>query len=445
MTGELEIPEAYRKNSRGLPEKVFTLRQKLYCKAKQEPTFRFYALYDRIYRADVIQAAWRQVSVNGGAPGVDGVSIEEIQATREREQKFLKDIEESLRNKTYQPGMVKRVYIPKANGKLRPLGIPTVRDRVVQAAVLLVVEPIFEAAFLDCSYGFRPNIQAHDALREVRKNIQAGSEEIYDADLQSYFDTIPHDKLMACVEKRIADRSVLKLIRMWLKAVVVEEGDNKRQTYKRLKQGTPQGGVISPLLANIFLHYFDRHIHQRTGAFQAAGIRLIRYADDFLLLAKKLPAAIVEQAETFLEGRMGLRINREKTKVVNISQLGESVDFLGYTFRYDQDLKGRSKRYLNMEPAKTAVLRAYKRIREMTSSRQCFKPVPDLIKDINTYLGAWRPYFQLGYPRRRFRDINNYVRCRLTIHLRRRSQRPFHPPEGMSYYQYLLHHGLVML
>lgn len=275
--------------------------------------------------------------------------------------------------------------------------------------------------------------------------MQSGNEEIYDADLQSYFDMIPHDKLMACVEKRIADRSVLKLIRMWLKAIVVEEGDNGRQTYKRLKQGTPQGGVISPLLANIFLHYFDQHISKRSGVYQAVGIRLIRYADDFLLLAKKLPSAVLEQAEKFLEERMKLRINREKTKVVNVHHPGISVDFLGYTFRFDQDLNGRPKRYLNMEPAKVAVLRAYKRIREMTSSRQCFKPVPDLIKDINKYLDDWRPYFKLGYPRRRFRDIDNYVRLRLTIHLRRRSQRPFHPPDGMTFYQYFQHLGLAKL
>jgi RNA-directed DNA polymerase len=230
-----------------LPPSLQELRQKLGQKAKQQKRFRFYSLYGLVSRTDTLQAAWAAVRRNGGAPGVDRVSIEQISATPEREAAFLDEIQESLKKKTYRAKAVWRVFIPKANGKKRPLGIPTVRDRVVQAAVLLILEPIFEADFEACSYGFRPGRSAHDALRAIQQHLKEGKTAVYDADLAGYFDRIPHDKLMACLRMRVVDGSVLGLIRQWLQAAVVERSrGGKAPTVRRNDRGTPQGGVLTP-------------------------------------------------------------------------------------------------------------------------------------------------------------------------------------------------------
>ena len=270
---------------------------------------------------------------------------------------------------------------------------------------------------------------------------------MYDADLKGYFDSIPHDKLMACLRMRVVDRSVLKLIRMWLESPVVEPREEGKAGAQgsRPSKGTPQGGVISPLLGNLYLHWFDKLFHRADGPAQWARAKLVRYADDFVVLARYQRTRFTGWIESKLEGWLGLEINREKTRVVDLREEGASLDFLGYTFRYDGDLKGRGWRYLNVCPSGKALKQEREKLHEMTDHRQCFKPIPRLIAEFNRHLKGWKNYFDFGYPRQAFREINTYVRYRLTQHLRRRSQRPYRPPEGVSFYEQLQRLGLVNL
>lgn len=444
-TNDIEVPQSYANNVRGYSEWLFTMRRKLYCKAKREPAFCFYTLYEMVCREDVIQAAWDLVSRNEGAPGVDGVRIGDIRATPEREQAFLGAVRTSLREKTYEPDHVKRVYIPKANGKLRPLGIPTVKDRVVQAAVLLIIEPIFEADFLECSYGFRPNKSAHQALDAIRVAARKGKVEVYDADLESYFDSIPHDKLLACVQRRISDGSVIKLIRGWLQAVIVEtQSDGRPPTYRRSKQGTPQGGVISPLLANLYLHWFDVMFHKTYGPGTWAGAKLIRYADDFVILARRIGPRIESFVDEVIQQRMGLRLNSEKTRIVKLTEAGNQLTFLGYVFR-NEKAKDWHGRYLNMLPAPKAIKRIKTVIRERTSRKYAFVAATDLIDDLNQRLAGWANYFSIGFRAPAYAALDRYVYTRLRITLNRRSQRGCRKPPGVSWYDHINRLGYTRL
>ena len=433
----------YGQNKKGLPEKVFILQQKLYLKAKKETQFRFYALYDRVYRLDVLHSAWRLVAANKGAPGVDGISCESVIKGCGVE-KFIETLHRELVERTYTPGGIRRVYIPKPNGKMRPLGIPNVRDRVVQQAVLLVIEPIFEADFMDSSYGFRPQRGAHQALARIKETLKGSRRQVYDADLSSYFDTIPHDKLMKCLEKRISDGQVLKLIRSWLKAPVVESDKNGGGKGQK-GVGTPQGGVISPILANLYLHWFERKFHGPGGPGTWAGARMVRYADDFVVMAKHVGNRITNWVEETIEGWMGLKINRDKTKIVRMEQDESTLNFLGYTFKC-VPCQFSEKRFPIQYPSLKAMEKERNTLRDLTSAKHGHKPAKELISILNCQMTSWSKYFNQGYYRKCMRDTTHFARECVVQHLRRRSQRPYAPPRGVSLYHHIhVNLGLVKL
>lgn len=341
-------------------DKVRVLQRKLYLAAKTNPKRKFGVLYDKVCREDVLCAAYAQVRANKGAPGIDQQSFEII----EREVgigAFLDEIRKKLIAKRYKPLSVRRVYIPKADGSQRPLGIPVITDRVVQAAVKIVIEPLFEAIFKDFSYGFRPRKNAHQALREVYKWLNFKCHWVVDADLKSYFDTIPHDKLLLSVRTRVIDRSVVKLIAMWLRAGVMEEMHVRTET-----TGTPQGGVISPLLANLYLHWLDQTWEKKGFGKRQHDAHIVRYADDFVILCRERPEFYLEQARQVLD-RLGLTLNVRKTRVLNVN--ADSFDFLGHRFTV-RPSKRTGKRNTFYFPTPKAMKSVKQKIREVVRTGQ---------------------------------------------------------------------------
>ena len=400
------------------PDNIRTLQRKLYRKAKQEPVFRFYALYDKVYRADILRHAYDLVRANKGSAGIDGVTFEAIEAT-EGAAAFVAALAEALKSKTYKPDPVKRVMIPKNDGSQRPLGIPTIRDRVAQMAVKLVIEPIFEADFCETSYGFRPKKSAHDAIDDVAHSLHRGYTEVIDADLSKYFDTIPHAKLMTLVAERISDGEILRLIKLWLTAPVVEvDKDGTKRNIgggKGNRQGTPQGGVISPLLANIYLHLLDR-IWQRRQLQQRLGARIVRYADDIVVLCKRGSEQPMATLRHILE-RMDLSLNETKTRTVDA--YGGKFDFLGFEIHM-----GRSRRtgnhYPHVQPSKKAIKAIKDRVTKLTKRTRTLVPLEGLVAEVNVTVRGWVNHFHYRNCSKTFAGLRRHVEIRLQTHLRRR-------------------------
>jgi len=365
-----------------------------------------------------LREAYKRCKANNGMGGVDGIEFADIEANGV--DKFISGIIEELEKKTYKPQAVLRVLIPKANGKSRPLGIPTIKDRVIQMAVKLVSEPIFEADFEESSYGFRPCRSSANAVKEIRKNLQAGKREVFDADLSAYFDTIPHKELMHLIALRISDKNILHLIKMWLKVTVMEDGNPKGG--KKTKTGTPQGGVISPLLANIYLHLFDKAVNRVGSIFKQSGVKIVRYADDFVLMARKIPKECLEKMNQMF-GKMKLKLNEEKSKMVKAYE--ESFDFLGHTFCYSRDLYGCSGKYLNIEPSKKSQKKVKIKISEYLKNSG-HKPPRLVAKELNAITRGWINYFtikKVTYPAKSKRNLRYYLSMKLKRYYQRKSQR----------------------
>jgi RNA-directed DNA polymerase len=414
------------------PTKLEELQGKLYAKAKAEPSFRFYLLYDKIYRRDVLEEALRRAKANRGAPGVDGQTFEQVKEYGE--ERWLGDLQWELQEKRYQPQPVRRVLIPKPGGGERPLGIPTVRDRVVQTAAKLILEPIFEADLSDAAYGYRPGRSAMQAVQEVHQELRKGRTEVVDADLSKYFDTIPHAELMKCVARRISDKAVLHLVKMWLKVPVEERDEQGRPRYsggKRSKQGTPQGGVISPLLANIYINRLLK-VSARSDLMRRCGAKLVNYADDFVVLCRKDAAKVLAQVGEWVKG-MKLKLNEEKTSIRDARK--EHFRFLGYELGPVVD-KRTGERYLGARPSKKAMSAAKEQVGRLLWRGRTERW--EVIRDeLNRFLRGWAGYFKYGLARPSFRLMDIHVAWRVRNLLRRR----FKLPAATARFRYEEVHG----
>jgi RNA-directed DNA polymerase len=392
------------------PETVGKLQRVLHAKAKGDPAYAFYSLYDKVWREDVLRYAWQRCRANGGAAGVDGQRFSDIEKAGLKE--WLDRLAKELREKTYQPAAVKRVWIPKANGQLRPLGLPTIRDRVAQMAAVIVMEPIYEADMPAEQYGYRPGRSAHDAIREIHGWLNRGHREVVDADLSGYFDTIPHHELMKSMARRIRDGALLQLIRKWLEMAVEETADKGGKTRTTVNKdsgrGTPQGAPISPLLSNLYMRRFVLGWKQRglEGRYQS---RLVVYADDFVILCRHSAHEARQQMSHLMEG-LRLKVNEEKTRVCRVPE--ESLEFLGYTLGRCYSTKN-GKAYLGTKPSCKRVQRICEEISEMTRRENYYKTVEEMVGALNRKLRGWGNYFCLGAVSRSYRAVDNHARQRL--------------------------------